>query len=79
MVIITKLHRDEEGDWCARVSDGNGTTLDVDRKYGSWHALVPRVKGSTLRVRVEVMPHVAAALQDKVRPLEKAERKEEGS
>lgn len=78
-VIVTKLRR-EDDIWRAHVSDGQGNTIEVDRRFGSWHALVPRVKGSTKRVRRDVLPHVAHALQAKVRPIEKAERraKEEG-
>lgn len=56
---ITLVHKDPEGFWRARVT--NGVTLDVDRRYGSWQC----------DVRV-VLPPVAAALQARERPLERA-------
>lgn len=66
---ITKLHRDDKGIWYARVTvDGEGH--DVDRKYGSWR-LTPAVEGGPYR---ELLPGIVHALQDKVRPIEKAER-----
>lgn len=70
---ITMVRRDpEHGFWRARVT--NGVTVDVDRRDGSWKAEVRTESGSRTFVRREVMPHVAAALQDRVRPLERAER-----
>ena len=55
---ITKLARSDEGYWTARVSS-NGYAVEVDRKYGSWQ--------TSTKPRREVLPHVAAALQEKVR------------
>lgn len=70
---ITNVHRDpEHGFWRARVT--NGVTLDVDRRYGSWQADVRVKRGARTFTRQDVMPHVAAALQQRVRPLERAER-----
>lgn len=69
-VTITCVHRDPDGYWRARVSAG-GVTLNVHRRYGSWLAEVrprPGVRHVELR---EVLPHVAAALQARVRPLER--------
>lgn len=59
---ITKLSN-EDGYWTARVTL-NGQTVDVDRRYGSWHAF--KVNRET-RTRHDVMPAVAAALQERVR------------
>lgn len=70
---ITKLERNGDGIWTARVSL-NGQTINVDRRYGSWQALVPDERRGNKPVRREIRPEVAAALQDKVRPIEKKER-----
>lgn len=51
--------------WSARVVRGT-SSLDVDTRSGSWLATV---KGH----RCDIDPRVAAALQAKVRPLEKKE------
>ena len=68
---ITKLQRGSTG-WEARVSC-DGTTVEVDRRDGSWLATVrTRPKARTFDRR-EVLPHVAAELQRKVRRLEKRE------
>jgi hypothetical protein len=73
--IITKLGRDpEEGFWTARVTPAGGTTLEVDRRYGSWQANVRDAPGVQSFHREDVLPHVAAALQERVRPVERAER-----
>jgi hypothetical protein len=69
---ITKLARSPEGFWRARVSS-NGTTIDVDMRYGSWQATVRPFPRSRSLVRRDVLPFVAAALQAKVRPVEKRE------
>lgn len=70
---ITCLHRDpERGFWRARVT--NGATYDVDRSAGSWLADRRTRVGARTFTRCEVLPHVAAALQQRVRPLERAER-----
>jgi hypothetical protein len=71
---ITKLARDEAGVWRARVTGTDGVTVDVDRRWGSWQAEVRSSPRSRTFERRDVLPHVALALQDKVRPLEKAER-----
>lgn len=64
---ITCVRREPlEGFWTAHVTAG-GETVHVDRRYGSWHA----VRGTR---RAEVLPHVAAALQQRVRRLERNER-----
>jgi hypothetical protein len=69
---ITCVRRDpEHGFWRARVT--NGTTVDVDRRYGAWQGEIRAAPGSRSFVRREVMPDVAKALQDRVRPLERAE------
>lgn len=70
--IITKLER-QDGYWTARVSAG-GVTVAVDRRYGSWQALVRDAPGLHSFHRAEVLPAVAAALQERVRPVERAER-----
>lgn len=70
---ITCVHRDpEQGFWRARVT--NGASYDVDRRYGSWQAEVRAAPRSHTFVRRDVMPQVARALQERVRPLERAEK-----
>ena len=51
--------------WTARVVVGK-SSIDVDTRWGSW---IATVAGH----RCDIAPHVAAALQAKVRPLEKKE------
>lgn len=68
---ITKLHFCEHGYWKARVTGADGVTVEVDRRYGVWHAEVRVSPRSRRMVRRDVLPHVAAALQAKVKPLEK--------
>jgi hypothetical protein len=68
-IIVTKL-RQEDGIWRARISTA-GTTLDVDRRFGSWQADVPNGRRGQ-RDRREVLPAAAAILQRKVRRLERA-------
>lgn len=71
---ITSVRRDPDGGfWRARVTI-DGHTLDVDRRYGSWQGLRRRAPRSREWVRCEVLADVAAALQARVRPLERAER-----
>lgn len=71
---ITLVRRDpEDGFWRARVTC-DGVTLDVDRQFGSWQADVRAGPRRRSFRRIDVLPDVAAALQDRVRPLEKAER-----
>lgn len=65
---ITKLERSPEGHWRANVTM-TGKTITVDRQFGSWQ--VPPSNGST--GRRDVLPDIAAALQARVRPLEKKE------
>lgn len=70
---VTQLRRDPTGGyWTARVSL-DGTTIDVDRCDGSWMASVRRAPGHRTFVRREVLPFVAAVLQDRVRRLERQE------
>lgn len=65
---ITCLRRDEaEGFWRARVTANGGPTVAVDRRFGSW-----RTSAEPHRF---VLPAVATALQARVRPIEKAERR----
>jgi hypothetical protein len=67
---ITAVRCDAAGVWRARVTDADGVTVDVDRSSGSWQALVRRAPRSRDFVRREVLPHVALALQDRVRQLD---------
>lgn len=68
---ITQLRRDAvDGFWRARVTLG-GHAVDVDRAAGSWLANVRRAPGARTFDRRDVLPDVAAALQAKVRPLER--------
>lgn len=69
---ITQVRRDDEGVLRARVST-DGVSVDVDRSCGSWLADVRVAKGHRTFERREVLPHVAAALQAKVRRLDKVE------
>jgi hypothetical protein len=70
---ITLLRRHpEHGYWTAHVT--NGHTIEVDKRFGSWQAVVRDRPGSRKVHREFVLPHVAAALQAKVRVLEKRER-----
>jgi hypothetical protein len=70
---ITLVRRDpEDGFWRARVT--NGVTIDVDRRFGSWQCEVRERPRSHTFVRRDVLPDVARALQERVRPLEHAER-----
>lgn len=70
---ITKLERAPEGFWRARVTGADGVAVPVDRRYGAWFAEVRKAPRSRTMVRRDVLPHVAAALQAKVRPIEKRE------
>ena len=72
---ITKLERAERG-WTAHVSV-DGDTINVDCRYGSWQAQLRVRPGAREFVRRDLHPAVAAALQAKVRPLEKREAKGE--
>jgi hypothetical protein len=72
---ITKLARDpDHGYWTARVTPCGGTTVCVDRQFGSWQATVRDAPGLQSFHREFVLPPVAAALQERVRPIERAER-----
>lgn len=68
---ITKLRRDADGFWRARVTGADGNTYDVDRRFGSWQADVRPYPHARSTVRRDVLAWVAAALQAKVRPLER--------
>lgn len=71
---ITCVRRDpDHGFWRARVTI-DGRTLDVDRRHGSWQANRRVRTGARTFTRCDVLPAVAAALQLRVRPLERAER-----
>jgi len=74
--IITRL-RNEDGYWQARVSV-NGDGIDVDRKHGSWQAVLRDGPRQRTFHRTEVAPALAAKLQEKVRPLEKQARIKRG-
>ena len=63
---ITKLERDEEGKWHCNVTVG-GKTFPVHCKYGSWMY-------EDKRGMKDVLPFVAEAIQERVRPIEKRER-----
>lgn len=69
---ITKLERDPTGSyWTARATLG-GETVCVDCRWGSWQ-IVERVRGREV-ARRDCVPALAAALQDRLRPLERRER-----
>jgi len=72
---VTKLQRHtDDGYWTARVNL-NGVTVEVDRQHGSWQATVRRAPGHRTFLRRDVLPYVAAALQDRVRTLETREQR----
>jgi len=68
IVHIANLSHDA-GYWQATITS-DGDKVDVDRRYGSWTALVPH-EDLNVVARCEVPAWVAAALQDKVRHIEK--------
>lgn len=63
---ITKVERSPDGYWRANVTMA-GQTITVDRQFGSWQ--VPPMNGG--HARRDVLPDIAAALQARVRPLER--------
>lgn len=63
---ITKLEKAPEGHWTARVAG-----VPVTRVFGSW-TTVPNKDGSFR----DLNPAVAARLQQRVRPIENAERRQ---
>lgn len=70
---ITKLEQVEENGrrfYRARVSAA-GQTLPVHNRFGAWFGERRRAPRSRTMVMCDVQPYVAAALQAKVRPLEK--------
>lgn len=66
---ITKLERDD-GYWRAHVTE-NSVTYRVHRQFGSWMR-----DGGKPGALCEVPKDWAFALQDRVRPVENAERRE---
>lgn len=62
---ITNLARHPHGYWTAQLAD-SGHTIDVDTRSGSWQT----APDDAHRTR-EVLPHVAAVLQERVRRLER--------
>lgn len=63
---ITKVERDPEGFYRARVTGSDGVTIAVDNRFGSWQADVRRAPGHRTFVRKFVLPHVAAELQARI-------------
>lgn len=61
--------------WKARVVVGK-TWIAVNTIHGSWQADLSHLGAP---IRCDVQPHVAAALQEKVRPLERREKRERES
>jgi hypothetical protein len=66
---IMKLERAPEGHWTARVVSG-GRSITADTRHGSWQADVER---NGEKVRADVRPEIAAALQRQVRRSERRE------
>jgi hypothetical protein len=64
---ITKLERDDKGFWKCNIT-ADGVTVQAHCKFGSW--LIDGEDG----LMKEVMPDIAAKIQEKVRPIEKKER-----
>lgn len=71
-VRITGLERTAGGHWRARVTF-KGRTYDVDRIFGSWQMIDHNEHGRS--IRREVLPHVAALLQARVRKQERREQR----
>lgn len=69
-VIITKVQRDEDGYWTARVSV-DGDTVPVTRRFGVW-GTVP--EGGRWR---PILPEFAVPLQKRVATAEKHESAEQ--
>jgi hypothetical protein len=67
---VTKLQRDPEGFWTARLSLG-GVTRYCDLRYGSWQTLIGAGRNATRHV---VLPEYATVLQQHVRRAERRER-----
>jgi hypothetical protein len=72
-VKVTALER-SAGYWQARV-EVNGIEVDVNRRYGSWQVVVYDEERGAAK-RMELLPHISAILQDKVRPIEEKEARE---
>lgn len=69
---VTCVRRDlDAGYWTARVTLAGGRTYNVDRLFGSWR-VTPRRGANAWR---EVGADIAAALQARVRPLERREQR----
>lgn len=62
---VRDLRLEPTGYYSARVVSGT-TSVEVSRRFGSW--MTPPDDRNRMR---EVLPHVAAALQDRVRRLER--------
>lgn len=63
--------------WTARLVQDGGS-FAADRKFGSWQISELDDDGKEIRRR-DVLGHVALALQEKVRKIERAESRQEGS
>jgi hypothetical protein len=68
---ITCVRQDDEGAWTAHVST-DGRTYRATRRHGSWSL----VEGDSERI---VLPHVATALQQRVRRAERRSRRDASS
>jgi hypothetical protein len=75
-LVITRLRRDEQGAWAARVNL-NGTGVNVSRRFGSWLAFGDEQEHRAERFEGirDVLHPVAARLQEKARRAEKKEAK----
>lgn len=70
---ITKLERDEDGYWRARVTPESQETIQMTRRYGSWLAEY----GGRLREPAALgLADAPVALQERVRRLEAREREQ---
>lgn len=67
--IITKLERDDQGHWHARVTPSGGQTIKVTRRYGSWLSDTSPMK----ELAALGLKEAPAALQQRVRRRELAE------
>lgn len=68
MIEQIRIKRADEGHWTARLCLGDRQAVDIDRRYGSWQATVGQA-------RRDVLPAIAAAVQEKVRREERRERR----
>jgi hypothetical protein len=71
---ITKLQRNGDGYWTARVTPEGGETIEMTRRWGSWLALWGDGGGQLKEPAALGLPDAPARIQERVRRLETRER-----